>query len=469
MSSALRVRAQAHCTIRYWMLGMVLLGGGLIRPSGAISAEPQIVNPESSRDHIVISARTGLPWTWITPDFQQQAVMIQSIDQHGITLKTPTGDILHPAWDQVVELRSANTSNPTAYVCVLRDGQRIGGMPIQIQDESLYVQTPFLGSILIPLSQLDGFGPAADPGVAPADRTQDMIRLKNGDVVRGVLSNIVPGADNVPLPGASATPIPGAHESKLYPHLVKLQDDAGKTTDVPMDAIRFIYLAQTAEPKPLAATHRVTFCDGSVLNVSQLTSHVPGQIAMHILGQPAETSVSLNLMQAIEPIDGPAKWLNRLWPQSDQQVPYLGVAFPTQTDRSADGLPLLLNGKPVAHGLGVHSHSTLVYSIDAKYTAFRAQYAIASRFPMANVTVRIRLDDRLVYEKEDVTSKLPAQTILLPLDGAKTLTLEVDYGKNLDVQDSLDWIEPALLKQLPPPAPASAPASTQPATLPTVQ
>ena len=33
----------------------------------------------------------------------------------------------------------------------------------------------------------------------------------------------------------------------------------------------------------------------------------------------------------------------------------------------------------------------------------------------------------------------------LDLAGAHTLTLEVDYGKNQDVQARLNWIEPAMV------------------------
>jgi hypothetical protein len=43
--------------------------------------------------------------------------------------------------------------------------------------------------------------------------------------------------------------------------------------------------------------------------------------------------------------------------------------------------------------------------------------------------------------------------VALELNGAKQLTLEADYGDAGDVQAHLDWIEPALLRQLSPAAP----------------
>ena len=40
--------------------------------------------------------------------------------------------------------------------------------------------------------------------------------------------------------------------------------------------------------------------------------------------------------------------------------------------------------------------------------------------------------------------KLPFERI--DVGGAKQLTLEVDFGRNGDIQDRFDWIEPGLVK-----------------------
>jgi hypothetical protein len=54
---------------------------------------------------------------------------------------------------------------------------------------------------------------------------------------------------------------------------------------------------------------------------------------------------------------------------------------------------------------------------------------------------------------------------MLDINREKVITLEVDYGQTYDVQDRFNWIEPALLKVKPEPAPATAPA-TRPASAP---
>jgi hypothetical protein len=105
-------------------------------------------------------------------------------------------------------------------------------------------------------------------------------------------------------------------------------------------------------------------------------------------------------------------------------------------------------GEPFAHGIAVHAFSRLSWPLDGKYAAFRTLYAVEGDSSLADVTVRIKLDDRIAYEQKHVRAGAISQPIVLDLSTAKTLTLEVD-GNAAYAQDALDWIEPALLKTAP--------------------
>ena len=94
------------------------------------------------------------------------------------------------------------------------------------------------------------------------------------------------------------------------------------------------------------------------------------------------------------------------------------------------------------------------------------------------MTVRVKLDDKVVHEREHFHAGELSPPVVLDLNGATSLTLEVDYGANADAEDRLNWIEPALLKVKPAPeAPDSTPAgatptataATQPSTRPSTQ
>src|SRR5438552_14085342 len=100
------------------------------------------------------------------------------------------------------------------------------------------------------------------------------------------------------------------------------------------------------------------------------------------------------------------------------------------------------------------------YALGGSYEAMRTQYAIAQdeKRQYADVTVRIKLDGKVVHEQEHLKADFLAPMVLVDLPkSAKVLTLEVDYGAANDTQDRFNWIEPALLRKKPTSQPATAP------------
>jgi hypothetical protein len=130
-------------------------------------------------------------------------------------------------------------------------------------------------------------------------------------------------------------------------------------------------------------------------------------------------------------------------------------------DKTVQGDPIRFGDHEFTRGIGVHSYSKLVFNIPPGCQSFRTQYAIDGDAPWANVTVRVKLDDRVAYEKANIIAGQLSPVVTLDLTGFKMLTLEVDYGENYDVQDRLDWIEPAFLRAAAPTA-AVAPTATAP-------
>jgi hypothetical protein len=174
--------------------------------------------------------------------------------------------------------------------------------------------------------------------------------------------------------------------------------------------------------------------------------------------------VDLAQVWGIEQIGGPVLWVSSMTPTENVQIPYFGGSseagsFPARFDLSVDGSPMQFDGRSLQHGIGVHAYSRLSFAIEPGWTGFRTQYAIDQQSdsprPLADVTVRIRLDKKIVYERPHVRAGALSNVVALELNGAKQLTLEADYGDAGDVQAHLDWIEPALLRQF-------SPAASQP-------
>ena len=136
----------------------------------------------------------------------------------------------------------------------------------------------------------------------------------------------------------------------------------------------------------------------------------------------------------------------------------------SRADLDWEGDPLTVAGRSFTRGIGVHSYSRLVYELDGKrYKAFRTRYGINDKLSLADVTVRIKLDDRLVHEKRGVKAGELSPVVVVELGDAKRLVLEVDYGGRIDTQDRLNWLEPALLRDVPEPEPENEMPTTQPA------
>jgi hypothetical protein len=134
-------------------------------------------------------------------------------------------------------------------------------------------------------------------------------------------------------------------------------------------------------------------------------------------------------------------------------------------DKTVTGKPIRFGERTYARGIGVTPRSRITWPLDGRqggYQTFRTQYAIDGIAPYADVTVRILLDGKVSHEKKNVTAGQLSPVILVPLNNAKSLTLEVDFGGNYNVQDRLNWIEPALVKSVP--AAAASPAPHAPST-----
>ena len=203
---------------------------------------------------------------------------------------------------------------------------------------------------------------------------------------------------------------------------------------------------------------RIHLADSSVITVSDAsTDEDQLNFSLPVKGAPP-VRVPLKEVSAIEQINGPVSWLSSRGAIEDVQIPYLPGAlhWPARFDSAVDGFSLGFDDHFYNHGIGVHAYSRISFSIDPQWTAFRTQYAIDSHrdavSKFADVTVRVKLDGRVVHEATHVREGIISPVTILNLKGAKTLTLECDYGGAGDTQARLNWLQPALLRDMPAPS-----------------
>lgn len=382
-------------------------------------------------------------WLLTTAQFKTDSVFLKGLDASGVKVAPVSGgaDQTIPMNDFLDVSRALPAVQGSGrFVLHLVGGDRISGEPVGLKGDSLIWKNAELGELSIAGSTMVAVtSPSQNP---PAERQhEDVVRLSNGDAVHGIIA-------------------------AMTGETITIQTSGGNS-DVPMASVASINFAATPGNNSARRGFRVRLDDGSSLVGSD--ARVEGDHLVLSFGKKTDHQIDLAHVAAIEQVNGPVSWLSARAPSD--AVYYRFIGGPQQPaaymDRQWGGQRRIeFKGHLFAHGIGVHALSRLTWTLDGQYETFRTRYAIESDAGgIADATVRIKLDDKVVYEKAHVRSGRMSPVIYQDLKGAKTLTLEVDGGSAY-AQDTLDWIEPALLKVKPPETPTTEPDDSDSATQP---
>ena len=140
-------------------------------------------------------------------------------------------------------------------------------------------------------------------------------------------------------------------------------------------------------------------------------------------------------------------FLSDLEPTRYEFVPWGTTRWPWRKDRSVADRELFIDNQPFDRGIGVHSQSTLTYTLTEPYQQFAATVglddAVGSR---GSVVFRVTADGKEVFNSGLMKGGDAGKPVLVALNGAKTLQLLVDFGDELDVADQADWGAARLIK-----------------------
>lgn len=399
---------------------------------------------------LCISATAQETWTLSTADLHTESVALQSIDEKGVHVIGGTS--AQPriiASDDFLQLDRtlAAVERPSKFMLQLTTGDRVGGVPVKLENDKLTWKNTSVGELLIPLSQIAALGRSARTvDFPPGNRSEDVVTLANGDIVRGIVASM--SADSIG---------------------VKTADAADAPANVQLDSIVSVTFASTGisagvSTQKSAPSYRIRLDDGSSI-VGTSLALAGAKLTISIGGVVRE--IGLDNVSGIEQVNGPVSWLTSIRPREDVQTPFVGIAavdggsmWRTRIDTDVAGQPFVVGGRSFQRGIGVHSYSRLVFPLDGSYKAFRTRYGMNDSLVRADVTVRILVGGKTVHEAKNVKAGVlsPVVVVDLPAD-AKELALEVDYGEGIDVEDRLNWLEPALLREKPKPQqPATKPA-----------
>ena len=118
-----------------------------------------------------------------------------------------------------------------------------------------------------------------------------------------------------------------------------------------------------------------------------------------------------------------------------------------QRDASVLRRPITLGKNVYEKGLGTHSPCRLTYALDGRFDTFAATIGVDDEtYGRGDCIFKVALDDKTIFEKR-MRGSDPPHALRLPIAGAKTLTLIVEIGEDLDLSDHADWADARLVRE----------------------
>jgi hypothetical protein len=345
----------------------------------------------------------------------------------------------------LLSLRRADLTRPafpTGPHFILANGDRVPAKGVRLVGERLHFRHPDLAGgqeTALPLAALSVWwvtapDRAADPEklrrrLATRKRTRDLILLRNGDTVEGVLSA---------LDGDEA--VVEADKKKVA---VKLGQVAAVALSTELaDALRpkGPYARLVLAGAGAAAGTRLSLTEAACADGATLT----GTTAFG-----AKVRVPLERVAALDVLQGAAVYLSDLKPAKYEYFPFTDGAWPWVADGNAAGHDLRLGVAVHDKGLGLHSHARLTYALPAGFRHFEALVGLDDRDgPRGSVRARVLADGKPLDlgAAGALTAKGGPRPVRVAVAGVKELTLEVEFGDGGDVQDVVNWVDARLVR-----------------------
>jgi NPCBM/NEW2 domain len=309
---------------------------------------------------------------------------------------------------------------------------RVLGTPVSYERDGVVMNSPLIGMIWVPLdrvthweclrdNRLDSYPPrdnVAEFLVQSADDS-DVLLLANGDSASGFILEI---------------------DSEGF--VVDTGDSVQRLTHDRIAAVRFLGVPRQDDA---SLSFAILLADGSRITTPRLD--IDDDSARIELYDGSKRSIDCDVVARVDVRGGRWAWLTDLRPAEVSETAMMETDWPYWVDRNVVGGPLSVDGQLFDRGFGVHSRSELRFDLGGGFSEFVTRYGVDDDSgPLADVTVRIVVDGRVVYEQSSVRRGTLHRPPSIRLDGARQLDLVVDFGRLGSVQDRFDWIEAAVVR-----------------------
>lgn len=362
-------------------------------------------------------------WRVMTGDFRVRMMELSRIDAQSVVGKVGNKVETVDLKNFVMASRNARVEFLEGLVLCLAGGDRLVGQPVELNNTHLIWFVSGIGRVRVPVEQILGIlrNSSDDPRLLE-DRNEDVMFLSNGDVVRGIVTAVTERTITITPTGAD--PI-----------------------EMAVATIRDLLFATPPQGRAAhsATGYIVRLTNGVVISCRKV--ELKDNKAFITVNDGSTSSVPIYLVVSIEYMSGPVEWLSMRQPAEITYFPYFDGNFPPRMDKTIAGEPIRVNGQPIQRGISMHSHTRMSFPIRAGDQKFRSRYWIDPSLGLADVDVRVYVDDKVVHENKGFKAGDLSPVIEIDVAGAQRLTLEVDFGQGYDIQDRVVWVEPAFIRE----------------------
>jgi hypothetical protein len=356
------------------------------------------------------------------------------------------GDGTRIAGDEVLTVRRVDVPLPSLPMdehLILANGDRLpyGKRTLRLANEKFHLRHANLEGgrdVSLPLAAVAVLWQIAPDRTLDAEkfrrrlvsgtRTRDIVCLRNGDIVAGVLNGL--DQENVEV------------------------EVENKRVVVKMPQVAYIaFNTELAAPlRPKGVYARLIFTgtqggEGGRLSLTSASCDGATLTGTTVFG--ARLRVPLHEVAALDLHQGRAVYLSDLKPSQYDYHPYLDAVWPFAADGTVAEHDLLLAGSTYDKGISLHSHSRLTYRLAGAYKRFEALVGLDDKDGRrGSVRIRVLADGEPldIGADRERTARSDPLPIGVNVEGVRELTLEVQFGDNGDVQDVVDWIDARLVK-----------------------
>lgn len=342
-----------------------------------------------------------------------------------LQIETPAGKTEHVPSAEIDRIEAGIRSNSTptgTWVVEAAGGIRLICEIVGGDDRSITLNHAQLETFDLPLERLVRISrKARDARLRrPRDDSADIAVLANGDVVKGVMARVTAKS-------------------------VVFSDGDGQR-EIRLNVLDEVILADTIESKSSGLRAAIELKDGAELTAERL-NWSGDSVAVTVSGG-TQILIQQDDLSRIEIVGGRRAWLGAIKPAAYEYTPYFGRSWHYRVDANATGGPLVLHGRTYRRGIGLHSACRISWDLAGRFVRFSAKAGIddsGGRYADADLIVRV--DGGEVCRLDGLRTGAEPRAIDVPVENAKRLTIEVEFGKRGDVQDRVDVVNAALFRR----------------------